>query len=497
MSEVLGSINRATTTKYTAHKNWNFVSESFLLNNIKYLRGQYSNLPVAISASSAIGEVQNPDGSYIKNTYINLSHLYYTFYDSYGHIKYPQNSFNRELNKECIIYSIPQSKVGLGIKPGSFNLSVDTPVGTISLQDNENYELIDLGVDTSYFIKPSTIYLGFNQEFNSSYKQPYVNNNVTFLPGIKSPSYTFGYGAYFNGTSSIQVEDNGTAWSNTFNNDFAISFWINISSSISSPSPITIISKRWDNTLLQTYPFHISYNKTGGSIVFSYANLYETVTIESDPGVYDAFNHIVCQKTGSTLEIYLNGVINNTYVLADDISISNNSQIYIGAANSSNLNPFTGVLDEIRLYNSALTTNEITALNRLQDTDYSALQTNKVGNVFYEDGIIVYTPLQNELVDLIYNKFDSSFSYKSSLDIQQQKYYINIPMEKYNTSTNPTLYDGTTLRSFATGSDFTPYITSIGLYDSKYNLIGIGKLGSPIAKRNDINLNIEIKFDIS
>ena len=82
---------------------------------------------------------------------INLSHLYYTFYDSYGYVKYPQNSFNRELNKECIIYSIPQSKVGLGIKPGSFNLSVETPVTTIYLQDNENYELIDLNVDKWLF----------------------------------------------------------------------------------------------------------------------------------------------------------------------------------------------------------------------------------------------------------------------------------------------------------------------------------------------------------
>jgi hypothetical protein len=40
-----------------------------------------------------------------------------------------------------------------------------------------------------------------------------------------------------------------------------------------------------------------------------------------------------------------------------------------------------------------------------------------------------------------------------------------------------------------------PY--SIGLYDSKYNLVAVAKLGTPVAKRNDIDLNFEIKFDRS
>jgi hypothetical protein len=71
-------------------------------------------------------------------------------------------------------------------------------------------------------------------------------------------------------------------------------------------------------------------------------------------------------------------------------------------------------------------------------------------------------------------------------------------MEKYNTSTNASLYDlNNELNSFATSSNFTPFITSIGLYDSKYNLVAVAKLGTPVAKRNDIDLNFEIKFDRS
>jgi hypothetical protein len=71
-------------------------------------------------------------------------------------------------------------------------------------------------------------------------------------------------------------------------------------------------------------------------------------------------------------------------------------------------------------------------------------------------------------------------------------------MNDYNTSTNPSLYDATgSLLSFATDSDFTPYITTIGLYDKDYTLVAIAKLGTPIPKSNGLDLNFEVSFDRS
>jgi hypothetical protein len=187
--------------------------------------------------------------------------------------------------------------------------------------------------------------------------------------------------------------------------------------------------------------------------------------------------------------------IGGTDITNEKVSIK--SSIYLGAANNLGLTTFSGSLDEVRFYSKALTQNEITSLATLTDTNYSALQTNKVGNVFYDQGIAIYSPYQNELVSASFSK-NFTLSYKSSLDIEQSKYYINIPMNDYNTSTNTTLYDNTgTIVSFATGSEFTPYITTIGLYDVSYNLVAIAKLGAPIPKRSDIDLNFEVKFDRS
>jgi hypothetical protein len=501
MSIVLSSVNQLNIDKYTAHKNWNFTSSSFSANNISYLRGQYSNKPVVISASSAIGEIQNPDGSYIKNTYYNLNHLYYNTYDLFGYIKYPEKSFIRTLNKECIVYSIPQSYIGNSIKKNSFNFTVIGPNGeTNTIRDNGNYELIDTSINTSSFVNSPILYYGFNNEFNESYKPNYINNNVTFSTGIQSTYYSYGYSAYFNGTSSIQVEDNGKAWSDYFTNDFCVSFWMNISSSITSAEHLTLISKKWNGTLLETYPFHITYDTVHRTIRFNYANSYQVKIIEStvpEHPLSDRWCHVVCQKSGSQLQIYLDSATDSGDTILNDISISNNSQIYIGATNLNNLNGFIGSIDEVRFFNRALTVTEIGYLSTITNTDYSAMQTNKVGNIFYENGLVVYSPLQNEYVPTIYNVQNTYFSYKSSLNITQQKCSINIPMDHFNISNNQSLYENSKLKSFTTGSDFTPYITTIGLYDTSYNLIAVAKLGTPLAKRNDIDLNIEIKFDIS
>jgi hypothetical protein len=40
-----------------------------------------------------------------------------------------------------------------------------------------------------------------------------------------------------------------------------------------------------------------------------------------------------------------------------------------------------------------------------------------------------------------------------------------------------------------------PYITTIGLYNDKSQLIALGKLAQPIQKRDDIDMNFVIRWD--
>lgn len=493
-SKVISSIQDSSVTNYTAHKNWSLTSQSFSATNFKYLRGIYSDTYVNVSASSAAGELQNSDGSYMKNTYIGINHLYYTPYEKFGYLEILYTDFVRNLNYNLTAYSIPRIKTGDGIKPGSLSLTLTGKANeTITLRDNGNYELIDTRINTSSFSLDNIIYLGFNNEFNSSYiPQNYYYKDISYITGISSSNYTHGYQAKFNGSSSyVQVADNGDSWFNTFDNDFAISFWINPYSTATTQS---LISKKWNSTTLQSYPFDIFY--TSASINFGRSDSNFTCIISSGSINTNTQQHIICQKSGSVLQIYKNGTLLNYGMDTTTAKVSNQSSIYLGASNTVGLNPFSGSLDEVRFYDRALTQSEITSLATLSDSG-SMLQTNKVGNVFYDQGMIVYSPYQNELVSESFSK-DFTLSYKSSLDIEQSKYYINIPMNDFNTSTNPSLYDSNgSLLSFATGSDFTPYITTIGLYDSNYNLVAVAKLGTPVPKRNDIDLNFEVRFDRS
>jgi hypothetical protein len=68
----------------------------------------------------------------------------------------------------------------------------------------------------------------------------------------------------------------------------------------------------------------------------------------------------------------------------------------------------------------------------------------------------------------------------------------------FNMSLNHTLTndDDVTYRNFVSGSDFAPYITTIGLYDDAGQLLAIGKLAQPIRKRNDVDMNFVIRVDL-
>jgi len=66
-----------------------------------------------------------------------------------------------------------------------------------------------------------------------------------------------------------------------------------------------------------------------------------------------------------------------------------------------------------------------------------------------------------------------------------------------NTYTVNDLYEGTgSIHSFATGSDFSPYISVIGLYNSNSELLAIGKLAKPIRNDKELDMNFIVRFDV-
>ena len=153
------------------------------------------------------------------------------------------------------------------------------------------------------------------------------------------------------------------------------------------------------------------------------------------------------------------------------------------------------------------------------------------GNIFYSHGIIVLTndeqPQKDSYgdgeygvlkygtgdVDFIENFITSSnvtCSFSSSLDIFETQYKCTLRESEFNFSLNPSLSSGSTqitapqgtfytpgqyVSNFVTESYFSPYVTTIGLYDDYQNLLAIGKLSQPLPTSPTTDTTILINID--
>ena len=97
--------------------------------------------------------------------------------------------------------------------------------------------------------------------------------------------------------------------------------------------------------------------------------------------------------------------------------------------------------------------------------------------------------------------FNKNFkvSFKSTHTIYIQEYNVKIDASSLNGTSNVTaiqnMNTGQAINNI-TGSDWSPFITTVGLYDDDSNLIAYGRLSQPIKTIDWGDLNIKIMFDM-
>ena len=72
---------------------------------------------------------------------------------------------------------------------------------------------------------------------------------------------------------------------------------------------------------------------------------------------------------------------------------------------------------------------------------------------------------------------------------------------EFQYSLNPTLITGSNINSdtyydIATGSYFTPYITTVGMYNNNYDLIAVAKLSNPLPVSQFTDTTIMVNLDM-
>jgi hypothetical protein len=119
----------------------------------------------------------------------------------------------------------------------------------------------------------------------------------------------------------------------------------------------------------------------------------------------------------------------------------------------------------------------------------------KYGDVIYEHGIIVIANGGSDAVSLI-----NSLITGSNITCSFSQYKCTLRENEFNFSQNPTLISGSSnsgvLYDFATGSYFSPYVTTVGLYDNNYNLLAVAKLAQPLPTSAVTDTSILVNLDL-
>ena len=138
--------------------------------------------------------------------------------------------------------------------------------------------------------------------------------------------------------------------------------------------------------------------------------------------------------------------------------------------------------------------------------------SSQVGNVVYSHGMLVVTSGTFATIE-----DPESISFKSNNPVYTMNYSIKVSDYEFNHTLNPTAQSGSTIFYYSgstgpsgskylqpsgiyapnvTGSEFQPYITTVGLYNDYNELIAVGKLSQPLPKPADTELTIQVKLDI-
>jgi hypothetical protein len=133
-----------------------------------------------------------------------------------------------------------------------------------------------------------------------------------------------------------------------------------------------------------------------------------------------------------------------------------------------------------------------------------------VGIINYAHGIAVLPFLRFDESIFGWWNINTTLNFQSSKVIYETQYKCTLRESEFNYSLNPSIFltkefispmNSTTVDTsglplgFVTGSSFSPYITSVGLYDDDQQLLAVAKLSQPIPTSRTTDMTIVVNLD--
>lgn len=101
-------------------------------------------------------------------------------------------------------------------------------------------------------------------------------------------------------------------------------------------------------------------------------------------------------------------------------------------------------------------------------------------------------------MDAITQDINAVLGFKNEYIIYENEVRCKIGENDFNMSHNPTITSDKSgsLKPFTTGSDFAPYVTTVGLYNNRSELLAVAKLAKPLPLSSTTDTTIIVRYDI-
>jgi hypothetical protein len=138
-----------------------------------------------------------------------------------------------------------------------------------------------------------------------------------------------------------------------------------------------------------------------------------------------------------------------------------------------------------------------------------------VGDVIYPHGMVIITDVEfnqifidTEITNLYFESSHPIYTYNAHCKLKDSEFNFTFNPSALSSSYKEGYYNGGDLYTSSlkssngilnnniTGSEFNPYITTVGLYNDANELIAVGKLGQPVPKSKDTDMTFTVKIDL-
>ncbi|MDA3853905.1 MAG: T9SS type A sorting domain-containing protein, partial [Bacteroidales bacterium] len=273
------------------------------------------------------------------------------------------------------------------------NYTVSCKVTDIDGTTNESVSILTRNLSHLYDGEP-ILYLPFNGDAYDHSSNPHFSSYsmLTYSYDVFNNKQ---YAGVFNGSSSYMIFDNTDDLN--FTSSFSVVGWIYPQHN-SNDDGYILSHGSYDNR------WKISINKNG--LRFTVKTDQDIKDLDTETTINNTeWYHFAMVYSGSDLEIYINGKLDAFTGLSGSL-YTTNYKMTMGKARPDQGYFYNGRLDEVLMYNHAITTSAIDSLYKQQ------IALNKQ-SIYRNDDIIIYPNPANELIKIDWSNLNQSvLSYK-------------------------------------------------------------------------------------